>query len=233
MNSNELILNSLLTQRDLLWVELTQPLSEKYADFLAMCERGEVFFMDDQKEESIEEIRRGAEDRSQDTVFIDFIEETIVDEQKAVASFRADFARVFAEIAGREDFPFIGAIMMEYDWYYHYSSSLTLMKNGFAYPVLTEPRYLKEFDLSQYGETIGGPVFIDALPNCEEVEDEAEILEMGYKLMHYYELNARVLLHKALKEMDTSGELAFLPNRPFVFYINEHDCEVMSLFVKE
>jgi hypothetical protein len=233
MNSNEAILASLLTQRDLLRAELTQPLSEKYAELLFMCEQGEVFFRNDQKENAVADIRRGAADRSQDTLFIDFIEKTIVDEQKAVRSFRKDLACVFAEIRERDDFPFTGAIMMEYGWYYHYSSSLRLMKNGFVYPVVTEPRYLNEFDLSQYGEIIGGPAFTDAFPDCEEVENEAQILEMGDKLMSYYELNARVLLHNALKEMDTAGELAFLPNRPFVFYINEHDSEVMSLFVKD
>jgi hypothetical protein len=229
---NDTIFQKLSEQKDQLKLELLKPLSLQYRELLAMYRAGRVRFSNDDPEATIAELTELSTEQPDDWIFADFVHKTVIDEQRAIASLKAGLQKVFAGIKGEGSFQPSNAMMIEYDWYYHYNSYATLMKSGFAYPVILEPRYAEEFDSSLFIKNYPGPDFSTAWPDCSEVEDEAELLALGDRLMNYFQYNSRVFLHLALKEMDKSGELAFL-NQPFIFYVNEHDCEVMSLFVKE
>ena len=65
--------------------------------------------------------------------------------------------------------------------------------------------------------------------DCEEFGD-LEYLDINYKLENLFKLHSRVLLHKALDTLNVEGNINFILKRPFSFYINEHDSEVMILY---
>jgi hypothetical protein len=55
-------------------------------------------------------------------------------------------------------------------------------------------------------------------------------LDINYQLENLFKLHSRVLLHKSLDRLNNEGKLDFTQIRPFTFYINEHDSEVMILY---
>ena len=69
------------------------------------------------------------------------------------------------------------------------------------------------------------PAWID----CQEFAD-LDYLDIDFNLQNLFQLHSRVLLHMALEKINLKNTMNFFQNRPFTFYINEHDCEVMTLY---
>ena len=124
----------------------------------------------------------------------------------------------------------IQALFIEYDYYYHYTSCVECYGQQ-EYPIVVEPRYItSEYDYDKKVFFLDeGINFKPAWIDCEELAN-FDYLDISYNLEKMFQNHSRVLLHKALKYLDDNHKLSFFKNRPFTFYINEHDSEVMMLF---
>ncbi len=152
-----------------------------------------------------------------------------LDNEYLITNFQSQLTRIFDEInyTGRQDE--IQAIFIEYDFYYHFTSCLTCYGQQ-DYPLIEEPRYItNEYDYNKQILFIEkGVNFELAWINCEEF-DKLDNLEVGSDLENLFKLHSRTLLHRALDHL-LNRQLELFKNRPFTFYINEHDCETMILY---
>lgn len=215
--------------------QLTRPVFQQYGELLKMHNEGLVMFSD---ADGIEELLTDkANDIGQTNAYADFIEHTIVDEEKAIAYLKEELRSCFQEEAAIQQFAKSGAVSFSYDWYFHYNSGINFFKEQFTYPIILEPRYLNhELPPDHYDAFAKGPDFTEVWPDCSELiereDEENDLLNLGNHLMNFYQYQSRLFLHKAIREMDEVGELSFIQKTPFIFYIAEHDSEEMTLYVK-
>ncbi len=229
---NRLIYEQLELQWQNLGNEIAEPLFLQYGRLLEEYKKGYVLFNDEEGIDLLLEER--AADIGAENPYAIYMERTEVNERKAIDRIREHLLFCFADTAIQEQLKKSGAILFSYDWYFHYDSGINFFKKEFTYPIILEPRYLNQ-DLppDHYDGFAKGPDFAEIWPDCSAIIEEYEeddLLDLGSKLMNYYQLQSRLYIHKALYEMDIAGELAVISNTPFLFYVSQHDCEDMTLY---
>lgn len=229
---NSQLLRSLEQQRDALFVKINQAtISKLYKEEYNKLKSGRVFVFDTGEREMLNELKQLSKDTSLDLPFKNKLAayETL-DNEELINHFQHEFISVLSEIAhsGKQDD--IQAMFIEYDFYYHFTGSVTCYGKQ-DYPLVEHPRYISdEYDNNNQVLVVNKNInFEPAWVSCEEF-DELEHLEINYELEDLFRLHSRTLLHKALDRTNSYGELHFLKVRPFTFYINEHDMEVMTLY---
>ena len=97
--------------------------------------------------------------------------------------------------------------------------------------MIEEPRYISDEDYKKQILFLDNGInFQPAWLNCEEFSNH-DYLDIEFELERLFQLHSRVLLHKALENLNINNQLNCFFNRPFSFYINEHDMEVMILYL--
>lgn len=188
-----------------------------------MFDNGELQMLDN--------LKKLAKDTSLDNIFKNKLAEFLkLDNNALTAYFQKEFERVFSEIVNSGTQDEMQALFIEYDYYYHYTSSITCYGLQ-EYPLIVEPRFISsEYDQNkQVLFLVHGINFQPAWMDCEEFEN-LDYLDINYSLENLGKLHSRVLLHKALDALNVDGKIKYIHNRPFSFYINEHDSEVMILY---
>lgn len=229
---NPKILKLLERQRDTLLEKLkATSISDLYKEQYDDIKEGRVFVFDNGERQMLSDLKKLSKDTSLDNSFKNKLTEYLkLDNNDLTEYFRKEFERVFTEIINSGKQEEIQALFIEYDSYYHYSSHITCYGLQ-EYPLIEEPRYISnEYD---YDKQIlfleNGINFQPAWVDCEEFGD-LDYLDINFELENLFKLHSRVLLHKALDKLNVEGKINFLPNRPFSFYINEHDSEVMTIY---
>jgi len=233
-NKKEQIFDQLNIERDglkefLLNTRLTDELLEEYNNLVS----GEN---DDDTE--LLSLKKCAEDDKLNEKFhmivngIDSLSEELI-----INEFKKGFMMVFDLMKSSSSQNSAQALFVEYDYYGHKNAWVGAF-GKWNWELMINSAYLKgnwyEDKVFELGNAV---TFNNAWPEFVEMEFE-EIdnefgLEFSDRLISLYKLNSRLLLHQSLKHIDEEGGLDFLNIRPFYFYINEHDCEVSSLYVKE
>lgn len=229
---NPSILKNLESQRDSLFEKLKATTiaglyKQEYNDLKA----GRVIVFDNEERQMLSELKKLSKDSSLEASFKNKLTEYVtLDNTFLTAYFQKEMERVFNEIinSGKQDE--IQALFIEYDYYYHYSSCITCYGKQ-EYPLVEVPRYITdEYDYNKQILFIEkGINFEPAWIDCEAFS-ELDHLDINFELERLFQLHSRVLLHKVLVLLVQDGKINFLHNRPFSFYINEHDNEVMMLY---
>jgi hypothetical protein len=226
------ILTLLQKQEDYLFQKLkktsiTALHKKEYRDIKA----GRIFVLDNSEKDMLNDLKELSKDTYLDHSFKSKLGEYLeLDNNSLILYFQKELERCINEIIVSGKLNETQALFIEYDYYYHFSSCIT----GYGiqdYPEIHKPRYItEEYD---YNKQIifleNGISFQPAWIDCEEF-DNLDHLEVGYELQNLFQLHSRVLLHRALDNLCLAGKLDMFKNRPFSFFINEHDCEVMILY---
>ncbi len=181
----------------------------------------------------LSDLKKLSKDTSLDNSFKNKLTEYLnLDNGALITYFENEFERVFTAIISSGKQHEIQAFFIEYDYYYHYSSFIACYGQQ-EYPTIEVPRYItNEYDYSKQILFIDNGInFKPAWVSCEEF-DNLDYLDINLELENLFKLHSRVLLHKALENLKISGRLELFNSRPFSFYINEHDNEVMMLYVQ-
>lgn len=206
-------------------------INQLYREEYEQVKSGRTILLNTDVEEALEELRVLSEDSSQnwrlDKKLNDFLS---LDNDKLLEEFTEQFVVLFEKLADTGLPDKIQAIRIEYDDYYNFESFAA----GYClqeYPVLLEPKFLREefSSLNKISMIENAINFEEAWKDCSEFED-LPYLNVEFKLEELYVLHSRTLLNKALETLDSVDQLRILKTRPFTFYINEHDCEVMTLY---
>lgn len=229
---NPKIVKLLEQQRDSLFDSLkTASVSGLYKEQYDDIRAGRVFIFDNGERQMLKDLKKLSNDTSHDASYRNKLTEYLnLDNNALITYFQNEFYRILEQIrnSGKQDE--IQALFIEYDYYYHFKSNITCYGQQ-EYPLIEEPRYItNEYDYNKQVLFLDSginfqPVWVD----CEEFGD-LDYLDINYKLENLFKLHSRVLLHKALDRLNNEGKISFLQNRPFSFYINEHDSEVMILY---
>jgi len=226
------ILSLLEKQRDYLFEKLRKTsISALYKKEYQHIKAGRIFVLDNDEKEMLNDLKELSKDTSLDSSFESKLSEYLkLDNNGLILYFQKELERCITEIIVSGKLNEIQALFIEYDYYYHFSSCITCYGIQ-EYPEIQEPRYISdEYD---YNKQIifleNGINFQPAWIDCEEFEN-LDYLEVNYELQRLFQLHSRVLLHKALDNLCLAGKLDLFKNRPFSFFINEHDCEVMLLY---
>lgn len=232
MMNNRDILKLLERQRDILFEQLNATsVSATYQKAYDGIASGEVFVIGDNKEEMLNDLKALAKNTSFDASYRHKLEEYLnLDNDSLISYFQTELERVLLEIVKSGKQQDIQAVFIEYDYYYHYTSWIYCYGKQ-DYPEIEEPRYISnEYDYNKQALFIDNAInFQPAWLDCSVFED-LDYVEIHYELEDLFKLHSRTLLHKALDNLRQSNKLDILHNRPFTFYINEHDCEVMMLY---
>ena len=232
---NPQILKHLEQQRDALFQKLkSTSISELYKQEYAEIKSGRIFVFDNGERQMLSELKRLSKDTTLDAAYHAKLSEyASLENEELINHFENEFVKLFDAIIkpGKQDD--IQALFIEYDDYYFFNA-LSVCYGRRDYPLVTEPRYIMdEYDYNKQVLWIeNGINFEPAWPDCSEFDD-LEYLEVSHDLEVLFQLHSRTLLHRALDRLDKNGQLNFLTARPFMFYINEHDCEVMTLYKLE
>lgn len=231
---NEILFEQLEKQWNEIRDRIYVPLFKRYADYLQLYRNGEFVMLNGEDIE--EELAEKAADISSNNPYADYIDANPLDEQACILYLKNELKNCLGDPEVKAQLLQSGAMEIGYDWYFHYDSGINFFKKGLSFPIIAEPRYLyRELPPGHHVGFSRGPNFSGVWPDCSALIDEAdekhEFLGIGYELMKYYEYQSRLLLHKALREMDEEGEFSELEQRPFPIYISEHDCEEMTLYV--
>ncbi len=226
------ILKLLEKQRDYLFEKLKKTsISALYKKEYQDIKAGRIFVLNNGEKEMLNDLKELSKDISLDGAFESKLKEYFeLDNNDLIAHFQKELARCINELIVSRKQNEIQALFIEYDFYYHFSSCITCYGIQ-EYPEIEEPRYISdEYD---YNKQIlfleNGINFQPAWIDCQEFEN-LDYLEINYELERLFQLHSRVLLHKALNNLCIDGKLDLFQNRPFSFFINEHDCEVMMLY---
>lgn len=229
---NPAILKKLEQQRDRLFQKLkTTSVSATYQQEYDAMASGQVYVIGDNKEEILKDLKELAKDISLDKVYSDKLKEYEgLDNEALVSYFITELERVLDEMINSGKVDEIQAVFIEYDYYYHYTSWIYCYGKQ-DYPEIEEPRYISdEYDYNKQALFIDNAInFHPAWIDCSLFED-LDYVEIHHELEELFKLHSRTLLHKAIDNLRQSNKLDILHNRPFTFYINEHDCEVMMLY---
>jgi len=231
--SNLQIQRALEKQRNELYHSLRgQTLSGLFKQEYKSIKEGTTVYLGEIDEDVLDELKNLSKGTSNDKAFQDAVENiNQLGNEAIINSFQADIIQLLNFIRDNGYENKLQAIFIEYDYYYHFKGIVS----GYGkqeYPIITEPRYVSdEIDFSKVEFAgIEAINFEKAWVDCEAFEWTTEHLDIYYKLLNLYQLNSRVLLHQAIQQCFSDEQLDFLKVRPFTFYINEHDCEVMTLF---
>lgn len=231
MNNSD-ILKSLENQRDQLFEKLkTTSVSATYQQEYDQIVSGQVFVMGDNKEQMLQDLKVFAKDTSLDEVYSNKLKEyQSLDNATLITYFQTEIERVLDNILASGKLDEIQGIFIEYDHYYHYTSYIICYGKQ-DFPVMDEPRYI--FDELDHSKQIlmieDGINFQPAWVDCYEFE-HLDYISIDLELENLFQLHSRTLLHIAIDQLRKNNKLDILSNKPFVFYINEHDCEVMILY---
>lgn len=229
---NVQLLKKLEQQRDVLFQQLSQTtISGLYKKEYADVKGGRIFVLDNEERQMLRDLERLSKDTSLDLAYkAKLLEYSNLDNEALVEYFQGEFRRVFTEMIDSGKSHEIQALFIEYDDYYQFTSYIICYGRQ-EYPLVEEPRYITdEYDYNKQVLHIDNGIdFMPAWLSCEELD--LEYLEVNAGLEQLFILHSRTLLHRALDRLNNNGELAFLSARPFTFYINEHDCEVMTLYL--
>jgi hypothetical protein len=229
---NPKILKLLEQQRDSLFDSLkTASVSGLYKKQYDDIKAGRVFIFDNGERQMLSDLKKLSNDTSHDASYKNKLTEYLsLDNNALITYFQNKFYIILEQIrnSGKQDE--IQALFIEYDYYYHFTSNITCYGQQ-EYPLIEEPRYItKEYDYNKQVLFLDSGInFQPAWVDCEEFGD-LDYLDINYKLENLFKLHSRVLLHIALDILNNEGKISFLQNRPFSFYINEHDSEVMILY---
>ena len=229
---NPKILKLLEAQRDSLLSKLNvTTISGLYKEQYDDIKAGRVFVFDNGERKMLSDLKKLSKDTSHDNSFKSKLTEyATLDNSALITYFQGEFERVLNEItmSGKQDE--IQGIFIEYDFYYHYTSVMICFGRQ-EYPVIEEPRYISnEYDYSKQVLFIDNGInFQPAWIDSEEFDD-LDHLDINFDLENLFKLHSRTLLHQALDNLSSNGKLNLFSNRPFSFYINEHDSEVMMLY---
>lgn len=229
---NTPILKLLEQQRDGLYKSLnTKPISILYKEQYEDISAGKVFILDNGERQILSDLKKLSKDTSKDLAYKAKLTEYVnLENEILISHFQTEFERLFEQMIGSKTQAEIQAIFIEYDYYYDFTGSVTCYGRQ-EYPIVVEPRYISnEFDYTKQIMFLDNAInFQPAWVNCEEF-GELNYLDINLKLETLFQLHSRVLMHKALERLNIEGKMNFIKNRPFSFYVNEHDCEVMMLY---
>jgi hypothetical protein len=229
---NYKILQSLESQRDSLYKKLNgESVSGLYKKEYTTIKGGRVFVFDGEERQMLAELKRLSNDTSYDKAYINKLNEYLkLDNQSLIQYFQQEFERVFDDIVTSGENSKIQALFIEYDYYYHFTSYITCFGIQ-EYPLVIQPRYIaEEYDSSKKILFLkNGIDFTPAWLSCEEFA-ELDYVDVSIGLESLFQLHSKVLLYKALNQLEESKRLNIFPNKPITFYINEHDSEVMTLY---
>lgn len=226
------ILQLLEKQRDTLFEKLKETsivalYQKEYQDIKA----GRIAILDNNEKQILDDLKELSEDTSIDTTFKSKIREyQELANDDLIIYFQKELEKSINEIIASGKQNKIQALFIEYNYYYHFSSCITCYGIQ-EYPEIEEPRYISdEYDYNKQIILLeNGINFQPAWIDCQEFE-KLDHLEVNYELEKLFQLHSRVLLHKALNKLCISDKLDLFHNRPFSFFINEHDCKVMTLY---
>lgn len=194
---------------------------------------GEAMVFSD-KDEMLQNLDRLRKNTSFDKQYFDTINlYNELNEAELILNYEDEFLRVFNDSIFLDRVNEMQALFIEYsDDYYYYTSCIECYGMQ-QYPIVIEPRYISnEYDYNKYILMIEkGINFEKSSPSVDDIfYTYGEYLNIN--ILQLFQLNTRILLFKALNNLDNNGRLSFIKNSPFMFYINQHDTEVMSLYVK-
>lgn len=229
---NTEILSNLEDQTIQLYRNLNQTsISELYKKQFQDIQSGMVAFFGIEKATLLEQLIKLADDSIDDNNLEQKLNDfRQLDHEKLINHFKDEFERVFKQIADANKQNEIQALFIEYDYYYQYSSYIICCGKQ-NYPIIEVPRYISnEYDYNKEVYLVDDGVnFQPAWIDCKEFS-EFKYLGIQSELEKLFQLQSRVLLHKALALLDEDKKLNLFKNVPFTIYINEHDCEVMMLY---
>lgn len=237
-NKNEQISEQLNSEREnlkefLLNIRLTDEFLVEYNDLVSG--RG---FKENDNDPELLSLKKCAEDNKLNEKFQLIVNGiSSLSEELIINEFKKSFMSVFGLMKSNSFQNSSQALFVEYDYYGHKNAWVGVF-GKWNWELMINSAYLKgnwyEDKIFELGNAI---TFINAWPEFVEMEfdkiDNEFGLEISDRLISLYKLNSRILLHHSLKQIDEEGGLDFLNIRPFHFFINEHDCEVSSLYIKE
>jgi hypothetical protein len=229
---NSKILQLLESHRDQLFKKLNGlTISKLYKQEYQEIKSGRIFVFDNKERQLLSDLKKLSKDTSNDNLIANKLNDFLsLDNEVLIDYFKAEFEKVLDKIMQSNKKDEIQALFIEYDYYYHFTSCIECYGQQ-EYPIIEVPRYItSEYD---YNKQIlfldNGINFHPAWIDCEELAN-FDYLDINYELETLFQNHSRILLHRALKKLEESNRLSLFKNRPFTFYINEHDCEVMMLF---
>jgi hypothetical protein len=231
--TNEIIKAALVKQKNDWYDKLNhKTISQLFKDEYRDMVGGLVAILGGSKDEMTAELRALSKDKSHDKPYQEKIKLVhALDNASIIKGFMTDLEQMLSFITSNGKLNELQALFIEYDYYYHFGS-VAMGYGRQAYPLVTTPRYLNN-DID-FNNSVMEPFpaidFKPAWPNCEEFAWTNDHLTAGYDLEQLFKLNSHLLLHEALAALDGQGRLVALSLRPFTFYINEHDIEVMTLY---
>jgi hypothetical protein len=231
MNNNK-ILQSLEKQRDQLFKELKQTsIPNFYKELYESIRSGRLVVFDKEERAMLSDLKRLSKDTTYDSAYTNKLTEFInLDNEIIIEHFQNEFMQVLNQIIDSNKQDEIQALSIEYDYYYDYTSCITCfgLQN---YPVIEVPRYISgEYDYNKQVLFLDNGInFEPAWLDCQEFE-ELDYIQISLEFEELFKLHSRTLLHRALANLDISGELNLFKNKPFSIYIKEHDCEDMMLY---
>ena len=230
--NNPRILQLLENQTDQLFNKLNGlNISSLYKQEYKDIKSGRVFVFDNGERQMLSDLKKLAKDTSNDKLIENKLNEFLnLDNEKLIDYFKNEFNKAFDEILKTNKQDEIQALFIEYDYYYHFTSCIICYGHQ-EYPIIEEPRYISnEYDYNKQVFFIDNGInFQPAWLDCEELSN-FDYLDIEYEIENLFQNHSRTLLHKALRHLDENNKLSIFKNRPFTFYINEHDSEVMMLY---
>jgi hypothetical protein len=232
MMENHKILQSLEKQRDSLYKKLSkESVSGLYKKEYKRIKSGRLFVFDGEERQLLTELKQLSGNTSYDKAYTNKLNDYLkLDNQLLTDYFQKEFERIIKDITAFNGYSEIQSLFIEYDYYYHYTSCIKCY--GIQdYPLVIEPRYITdEYDQDKKILLLeNGINFTPAWLNCEEF-NELDYLDVNSGLESLFTLHSRVLLHKVLNQLAENNNLDIFKNKPFTFYINEHESEVMMLY---
>lgn len=237
-NSNTQIFNNLKSEKDnlfniLLNTTITDELLAEYNDI----DTGKGYRAKDDDPDVVS-IRKYLKDETLDSRFqeaVNNINKVAVD--LIIEEFRKCWLKIFALMQeNRYEFS-AQALFIEYDYYGHKHAWVGAF-GKWDWKIMDGSIYLSgNWHENKIFELPTGITFKNAWPanaetEFEKIDDEVG-LDVSNRLINLYQLNSRILLHESLQQLDKEGQLNFLCIKPFYFYVNQHDSEISSLYIKK
>lgn len=230
--SNDRIFANLERQRDNLYQTLNSTtITALYKKEYDNLKAGRIIVFNKEQKTILKDLQKLAKDKSNDSIFRNIVKDyQALNNTDIIIYLQQESERVLSMIQEDNLQKHTQALFIVYDHYYDTQSSAMFMGTQ-DYPLIETPRYIcSEIDLSNTVLiTAEGIDFKPAWLNCE-VLSEFDYLDIEFDMQELFQLHSFTLLHTALANLDKQGKLNFIENRPFSFYINEHDSEVKMLY---
>lgn len=125
------ILRALEEQRDNLYRALRgQTLSERFKQEYQSLTNGTTFYFGETKEDLSNELKDLSNDTSKDEAFQYAVENIHrLDSEGIIKGFRDEIAQCLSLVRGKGFEEMIQAVLIQYDYYYHYKGTLQVMEN--------------------------------------------------------------------------------------------------------